>query len=228
MSNNVIHSFYCSKAFTDLAIKCKIKSGGVCNSCGKVFDISDLRAHHIKELTLSNIDDVNVTLNEDNIEVLCHECHNRRHHRFGGGHTEKRVYLVYGSPCSGKTTYVRNIATRNDLVVDLDRIHQSICICDIYDKPDATKSVAFNIRDLLLDEIRLATPRRRWDDAYIIGGYPDKYDRLRMVEQYGASLIHIDTPKEECIKRAMESVERDSVKRFVVEWINKYWERYSE
>ena len=212
----------------DLAQACKIKSGGVCAKCGGVFDISELRPHHKVELTLDNIDDVNVTLNPDNIEVLCHDCHNAAHKRFGYTVGAKHVYLVYGSPCAGKTTYVNSVATRNDLIVDLDKIHRAICICGLYDKPDATKRVAFNVRDYLLDEVRTATPRRKWQDAYIIGTYPDRIDRDMFVQDYGAELVHIDTSKEECIKRAYQDIERSSIRDAVIGWINAYWERYRE
>lgn len=223
-----IHAFYCRKDYLDLAQACKIKSGGVCAKCGGVFDISELRPHHKVELTLDNIDDVNVTLNPDNIEVLCHDCHNAAHKRFGYAVGAKHVYLVYGSPCAGKTTYVNNVATRNDLIVDLDKIHRAICICGLYDKPDATKRVAFNVRDYLLDEVRTATPRRKWQDAYIIGTYPDRIDRDIFVQDYGAELVHIDTSKEECIKRAYQDIERSSIRDAVIGWINAYWERYRE
>ncbi len=223
-----IHAFYCRKDYLDLAQACKIKSGGVCAKCGGVFDISELRPHHKVELTLDNIDDVNVTLNPDNIEVLCHDCHNAVHKRFGYAVGAKHVYLVYGSPCAGKTTYVNSVATRNDLIVDLDKIHRAICICGLYDKPDATKRVAFNVRDYLLDEVRTATPRRKWQDAYIIGTYPDRIDRDVFVQDYGAELVHIDTPKEECVKRAYQDIERSSIRDAVIGWINAYWERYRE
>lgn len=223
-----IHAFYCRKDYLDLAQACKIKSGGVCAKCGGVFDISELRPHHKVELTLDNIDDVNVTLNPDNIEVLCHDCHNAAHKRFGYVVGAKHVYLVYGSPCAGKTTYVNCVATRNDLIVDLDKIHRAICICGLYDKPDATKRVAFNVRDYLLDEVRTATPRRKWQDAYIIGTYPDRIDRDVFVQDYGAELVHIDTSKEECIKRAYQDIERSSIRDAVIGWINAYWERYRE
>lgn len=223
-----IHAFYCRKDYLDLAQACKIKSGGVCAKCGGVFDISELRPHHKVELTLDNIDDVNVTLNPDNIEVLCHDCHNAAHKRFGYAVGAKHVYLVYGSPCAGKTTYVNSVATRNDLIVDLDKIHRAICICGLYDKPDATKRVAFNVRDYLLDEVRTATPRRKWQDAYIIGTYPDRIDRDMFAQDYGAELVHIDTSKEECIKRAYQDIERSSIRDAVIGWINAYWERYRE
>ena len=223
-----IHAFYCRKDYLDLAQACKIKSGGVCAKCGGVFDISELRPHHKVELTLDNIDDVNVTLNPDNIEVLCHDCHNAAHKRFGYVVGAKHVYLVYGSPCAGKTTYVNSVATRNDLIVDLDKIHRAICICGLYDKPDATKRVAFNVRDYLLDEVRTGIPRRMWQGACIIGTFRDRIDRDVFVQDYGAELVHIDTSKEECIKRAYQDIERSSIRDAVIGWINAYWERYRE
>lgn len=33
--------------------------------------------HHIIEINEANIDDINVTLNENNLRSLCHECHTR-------------------------------------------------------------------------------------------------------------------------------------------------------
>lgn len=228
MALDPIHAFYCRKDYLDLAQRCKIASGGLCAHCGGVFDIDDLRPHHKIELTIENIDDVNITLNPDNIEVLCHNCHNAVHARFGYTVGEKHVYLVHGSPCAGKSLYVQSVATRNDIIVDLDKIHRAICVCGLYDKPDATKSVAFNIRDYLLDEIRTATPRRKWQDAYIIGTYPERYDREEFVNTYGAELVHIETPKDECIKRAYQSTERVAVRDAVVSWIEKYWQRYRE
>jgi predicted kinase len=229
MAIDPIHAFYCRKEYLSLAQQCKVASGGTCARCGGTFDIADLRPHHKIELTLDNIDDVNITLNPDNIEVLCYKCHDEIHpHKFGHIVGQKHVYVVHGSPCAGKSTYVQSVATRNDIVIDLDRIHAAICICGQYDKPDATKRVAFNIRDMILEEVRTATPRRRWQDAYIIGTYPSRFDRDEMQRKYGAELVHIDTPKDECIKRAYEDVKRAAARDAVIGWIEAYWQRYSE
>ena len=102
------------------------------------------------------------------------------------------------------------------------------CVCGQYDKPDATKRIAFNIRDYLLDEIRTATPRRKWQDAYIIGSYPDRIDRDNFVREYNAELVHIDTPQDACVKRAYEDIKRVAARDAVVGWIADYWRRYNE
>lgn len=225
-----IHAFYCRQDYLTLAQSCKVKSDGVCAHCGDVFDIAELRPHHKIELTLDNINDPRITLNPANIEVLCHKCHNATHGRFGFTVGQKRVYLVYGAPCAGKSTYVQSVATRNDIIVDLNAIHGAICVCGQYDKPDATKRVAFGIRDYILDEIRTATPRRRWQDAYIIGTYPDRIDRDYITREYPPdviNLVHIDTPKAACIKRAHENIKQSAVRDTVVGWIENYFARFT-
>ncbi len=47
----------------------------ICNRCGKIAKI----VHHKIYLTPQNIYDVNITLNTDNFEALCQDCHNKEH-----------------------------------------------------------------------------------------------------------------------------------------------------
>lgn len=48
----------------------------VCERCGNVAKI----VHHKKYLTKENINDPSVTLNFENLEALCQDCHNKEHH----------------------------------------------------------------------------------------------------------------------------------------------------
>lgn len=48
---------------------------GLCERCGK----AALIVHHKKYLTPKNINDPNITLNHDNLEALCKECHDKEH-----------------------------------------------------------------------------------------------------------------------------------------------------
>lgn len=51
---------------------------GLCESCGK----SGNELHHIVHLTINNVDDSNISLNQSNLKLLCTDCHNKDHHRF--------------------------------------------------------------------------------------------------------------------------------------------------
>lgn len=78
MAKEYAKAFYNSSAW----IKCKnsyIKSVyGLCERCGEPGHI----VHHKEHLTPKNINDPNITLNHNNLEYLCLECHNEEHKRF--------------------------------------------------------------------------------------------------------------------------------------------------
>ena len=52
---------------------------GICERCGRPGN----EVHHIVHLTVRNVDDPGVALNQANLMLLCTECHNKEHHRFG-------------------------------------------------------------------------------------------------------------------------------------------------
>lgn len=215
MSDNT-QKFYHSKkweAFRKVIIQQRTDADGFvhCDICGKpILKKYDLILHHKKELSDANVDDAMVSLNPDNIACVHFKCHNQIHDRFTDGHTasyttavKKHVYIVYGSPCAGKSTWVHSVATPDDLIVDLDSIWQMISINERYEKPAALKSVVFDMRDKLYDIIKYRSGR--WHDAYIITGGALKGDRDRLVQRTGADdTIFIDTPLLECIQRAAE------------------------
>ncbi len=189
----------------------------VCAYCGKpILKRYDAIAHHKIELTDENVNDYRISLNPDNVELIHFRCHNEIHGRFSGMH--RAVYLVYGSPCSGKTTWVRNNAGLPDLIVDIDSLWEAMSVCDRYHKQGAIKQNVFRIYDDLLEQIKIRAGQ--WRDAYIIGGFPLRSDRDRMVQQLGCTPIFIDESKEVCLDRA----KTDDWKAYIEEWFEDYVE----
>lgn len=193
----------------------------ICEYCGKpIVHKYDCIGHHTTELNEQNVNDATIALNPDNVMLVHHRCHNKIHDRLGLSYT-KQVFLVYGSPLSGKTTWVHNNMSYGDIIVDMDSIWSCISGQDRYIKPNRLKQNAFAIRDTLIDMIRVR--RGNWLNAYIIGGYPLVSERERLIRILGARAVFIDTPQEECIKRFENS---DRPKEYL-EYINEWWERYS-
>lgn len=191
----------------------------ICEHCGEpIVAKYDCIGHHIIELTDENVNDYNISLNPENVALVHHRCHNQIHERFGS--YARKVYIVYGAPCSGKTSFVRDAANKEDLILDIDSIWQMISNNDRYIKPGRLKQNAFMVRDALLDQIR--TRAGQWRNAYIIGGYPLHMERQRLATALGAELIHIDTEKAECMARAAERPGNWS------EYIEEYFEKYQE
>ena len=107
------------------------------------------------------------------------------HRRFGH---RKQVYIVWGSPLSGKSTLVRELMQYGDIVLDMDRLWEAITMQPAYTKPNNVRFNVFALRDNLLDQIK--TRYGQWYDAYIIGGYPDANERDRLAKTLGAELIY--------------------------------------
>lgn len=66
--------FYNSKKWKELRLYVCESRHWTCEECGEFGD----QVHHIIEITPDNINDPNITLNEDNLQLLCEECHNAK------------------------------------------------------------------------------------------------------------------------------------------------------
>lgn len=197
------HQFYRSKEWETLVEQLRIERADengnvICAHCGKpIVKRYDCIGHHKIELTDENVNDYQISLNPENVELIHFRCHNEIHGRFGN---RQNVYLVYGAPCAGKTTFVHDQANNDDLILDLDKIWVAICTSDREHKPNRLKANVFGIRDCIIDQIRTRTGN--WRNAYIIGTYPLRTDRDRLCEMLQAQPVFIDTSMKDCMDRA--------------------------
>ena len=184
----------------------------------------DIVLHHIKPLTLQNVNDFSISLNPENIQIVSHRSHNEIHKRFGFS-TERKVYYIYGAPCSGKTTFVNSIKGNSDIVVDMDNIWQCITGGERYFKPQALKTNAFIMRDCLLDMVK--TRAGKWERAFVIDGGARLADRTRLTASLGAEMIFIDESIETCLTRLANDEKRNSQQKqdwekYIKQWFEDY------
>jgi hypothetical protein len=220
----VLKSFYASERWQRFRMALIAERGPVCQKCHRVIgNPIDCTLHHIKELTPENVNDVTISLKPDNIMIVCHDCHDREHHRFGH-QSDHGVYIVYGPPMSGKTTYVRQYMNRGDLVVDMDRLYEAVSLLPEYDKPDNLLSNVLGIHNQLIDNIK--TRYGKWCSAWVVGGYADHYKRDQLANNLGAELILCDVSKEECLSRLeMDEGRRcrkDEWTKYIGQWFDRY------
>lgn len=222
------HELYLTSEFRALRsdlINRRTNSEGLllCEECGKpIIKKYDCIAHHNIPVTTLNMNDISITLNTENIRLVHFDCHNRIHSRFG--YNCRKVYIVHGSPLSGKTSYVNEHKGNSDLIVDADNIWQCITGNDRYVKPNALKQNFFAVRDCLLDSVKRRVGN--WGTAWIIESLPFRTPREERAKQCGGELIHIDTDKETCLKRLYDDDNRprDQWEKF----INDYFSQYQE
>ena len=120
---------------------------------------------------------------------------------------------MYGSPASGKTTFVRNHLGENDIVVDLDSIMNAISGNHIKHPekthPDysCTMALALAIRDTLYELI--SSRVGLWENAYVITSQSDERKIDELSKRLVADVIYMDISQDECIRRA----ERDDTRK---------------
>ena len=215
-------NFYTSKQWTTLVAQLKLdrlneRGELICARCGQpIVKKYDCIGHHIIELTDDNVNDFTISLNPDNVELIHFSCHNKIHRRFDG--FSQSVYLVYGSPCAGKSTWVQQNAKPDDLIVDIDRVWECLSLQDKYNKNDRIKSNVFGVFDTLIEQVK----RRlgKWRDAYIVGGYPLASDRERLCTLLRARPVFIDETRETCEARAAN----DDWREYIADWFDAYTE----
>lgn len=221
-----LQSFYSSKRWKDFREHIIISRGLTCEHCGGIVaKPKELTLHHIKELNPNNVHDAAISLNPDNVMVVHHKCHNDIHNRFCR-QKEKQVYIIYGCPLSGKTTYVRQNKGRNDIVIDIDQLYKAITFLNDYDKPDRLLSNIRRVQNDLLDQVKVRYGK--WSCAFIIGGFPDKHKRERLAESLGASLVYVECTREEALARLEFDEHRRYMKAEYEKYIDSWFDRYIE
>ena len=239
---NSRHSFYKSSKWKECKQRVLLErvrdDGGIyCEHCGEIINTGKqfnpqsnenrnvMIFHHKIELTEKNYLDYDISLNPENIQIVHFNCHNQIHKRFGSGTPQKKVYIVYGSPCSGKTTWVREQVGERDVVIDIDDLWQCVSGKARYIKPNAYKDLVFALWREYLEQIRMRTGY--WDNAYIITGEPLSSTRNRMADNFNAELIHISTDKETCLERLYNEPKGRSIPEYE-QYINTYFDRFTE
>lgn len=221
----VLQTFYASDTWRSFRLLTISERGLRCEYCGeRVARSKELTLHHKIELTPDNYQDVMITLNPTNILVVHHGCHNTLHKR-SAAKLGRAVFIVYGPPLAGKKTYTQERMWPGDLIADMDAIYSAISGQTWYCKPDSLLQNARAVHNQLLDNIR--TRYGRWDRAWILGGYQDKYKREKLADDLGAELVFIEASKEQCLERLKTEPLRN---KHAAEWtgyIEKWFEQYS-
>jgi hypothetical protein len=224
---HTLDNFYKSKQWQKLleVIKLeRVNSEGqlICWHCGKpIVNKYDCIGHHTIFLTEDNVNDAEISLNPELIQLVHHSCHNKIHNKLG--YTKREIYLVYGCPLSGKSTYVKTVAEPGDLIIDVNRVWSCVSGLDSSVKPPVLNSVVFGIRDRLLEMVKYRVGK--WNNCYIVGGYPLISERERLCKELGAREIFIDTPKEVCLERLSASEDRDRAE--YTKYIEEWWRRFT-
>lgn len=130
-----------------------------------------------------------------------------------------KVFVVHGAPASGKTSYVMQHKGDNDVVFDFDKVMSALSGLPPHQKNENLISYCTDIRSLIIKRA-LRSPKvdRTWIIATNVGG-----EMKGQLSDIPVEYIHIDTPKEECLKRIEEDPERQPVAKELREAVERYF-----
>lgn len=125
------------------------------------------------------------------------------------------VFLIYGSPCSGKSTYIKERKRDGDIVCDVDRLYSAISFNEEHQTELYAQEVASELYKEMLNIIR--DRKGNWKNAYVVSLANTKEQVQKAKDQINADeCIFIDTPYEVCMERAKE-------RPFYFQWIIQEW-----
>lgn len=99
MAQKFSKPFYNSAAWIKTARMIREQHFHLCQICGAPAK----EVHHIKFLTPDNIGDTSITLNPDNLVLVCYDCHNYIHQRGGNPDARRILFDDDGNPVNVST-----------------------------------------------------------------------------------------------------------------------------
>ncbi len=125
------------------------------------------------------------------------------------------IIIVYGPPMSGKTTYVKQHITDDDMVYDYDAISQAITFSSYQQHMSQAHNTCLLVRNMMLDYAQHIDNGK----LYIITTYLSKKITDRTSNYH---TVRMDTDIDTCIERVNKSdrPDKDKVKQVIREWFN--------
>lgn len=127
------------------------------------------------------------------------------------------IYLIYGPPCGGKSTYITNHMKRGDLVCDVDLLFAAISNQDLHNADLYIHEIALQLKENLLDIIK--NRQGTWNDAYVVSlaNTPQKLEKA-MKRINADQCVFMNTPYQVCLERAEKRGEPFLFSMLIHEW----------
>lgn len=139
----------------------------------------------------------------------------------------KKLRVVWGAPCSGKTTYCEKNLQGHDVVWDWDAMKRALIYGQDHERVDFIIDLLFKLRGAYL---RAVKEDDNIDDAFIIVSFLDDKMRKFIEEDVGIEDVEyhlVEATMEECLERLKNDDTRPD-KELETERIKEWFETYGD
>lgn len=163
----------------------------------------------------------------ENLQPLCNSCHAKKRWKEARGREAMPVHIVCGPPGSGKSTWVKQRAGVDDLVVDLDLLGTALSVRgydarDVHERPASHVAYAIAARDAVLST--LAT--KRDVTAWLITTGARATDRQALKQRFNADVTVLEVSPVECLNRIAKDPGRAYQLDGLREVVQRWWDDY--
>ncbi|MBP7212743.1 MAG: ATP-dependent Clp protease proteolytic subunit [Anaerolineaceae bacterium] len=124
--------------------------------------------------------------------------------------------VVWGAPCSGKSSYVSENAKSGDVVHDFDRLYSAVSGLPLYERNEALSPYVWD----LTDEVYQGIEDHSELDAWIINSSVDKSKAEDLAKRFDAELVVLEVSREETHKRCNEDGRPEEWHDVIDEWFD--------
>ncbi|MBP7213327.1 MAG: ATP-dependent Clp protease proteolytic subunit [Anaerolineaceae bacterium] len=128
--------------------------------------------------------------------------------------------VVWGAPCSGKSSYVSEKAKSGDVVHDFDRLYSAVSGLPLYERNEAVSPYVWD----LVEEVYQGIEEHDELDAWIINSSADKSKAEDLAKRFDAELVVLEISREEAHKRCNEDGRPEEWHGVIDDWFDGHEE----
>lgn len=187
-------------------------------------------------IELHHIDGDSWNRSRNNLVMLCKSCHSKKTASEGGGGWNKPymwpknipkpaipVTMICGPSGAGKTTFTKNNANKEDIVIDLDEIRERISGLPSSECGEEWFKPAINERNRMLKGLSKANGKRK---AWFIFSGASLNHRRFWQQALNTDIVVLEIDKQRCMERIRKDKSRLKDLSEYEAWIDKWWKNY--